>query len=90
MKNRTLELDFIRLGALYKLHIRSLTFSEKDLQEYNMLMDFWGVQIISNEDIIRQNYKLYCFIRICMTNISYMEIPTNLIVDYFNIRENMN
>jgi hypothetical protein len=90
MKNRTLELDFIRLGALYKLHIRSLTFSEKELHEYFLLMDFWGVEIITNEDIIRQNYKLFCFIRLCKTNINYREIPTNLIVDYFNIRENMN
>jgi hypothetical protein len=90
MKKRTLELDFIRLGALYKLHIKSLTFSEKELHEYYMLMDFLGVEIITNKDIIRQNFKLFCFIRLCKTNISYMEIPTNLIVDYFNIRENMN
>ena len=90
MKKRILELDFIRLGALYKLHIKSLTFSEKELQEYYLLMDFWGVEIITNKDIIRQNYKLYCFIRLCKTNICYREIPTNLIVDYFNIRENMN
>jgi hypothetical protein len=90
MKKRTLELDFIRLGALYKLYIKSLTFSEKELQEYYLLMDFWGVEIITNEDIIRQNYKLYCFIRLCRTNISYRGIPTNLIVEYFNIRENNN
>jgi hypothetical protein len=90
MKKRTLELDFIRLGALYKLHIKSLTFSEKELHEYYLLMDFWGVEIITNEDIIRQNYKLYCFIRLCKTNFHYKGIPTNLIVDYFNIRENNN
>jgi predicted DNA-binding protein YlxM (UPF0122 family) len=90
MKKRTLELDFIRLGALYKLYIKSLTFSEKEYHEYYLLMDFWGVEIITNEDIIRQNYKLYCFIRLCRTNISYRGIPTNLIVEYFNIRENNN
>jgi hypothetical protein len=90
MKNRTLELDFIRLGALYKLYIKSLTISEIELHEYYLLMDFWGVEIITNEDIIRQNYKLYCFLRLCRTNISYRGIPKNLIIEYFNIRENLN
>ncbi len=90
MKKRTLELDFIRLGALYKLHIKSLTFSVKELHEYYLLMEFWGVDIITNEEIIRQNYKLYCFVRLCKINIRYMGIPTNLIIEYFNIRENVN
>ena len=87
---RNLEIDYLRLKVLYDFQIQPLQFTSKDLNEYYLLMQFWGVEILTNEDIIRQNYKLYCFIRLCKTNIRYRGIPTHLIIDYFNIRENMN
>jgi hypothetical protein len=90
MKKRTLELDCLRLQVLYRLQIKTLKFTIRDLEEYELLMDFWGVPKIPHLEVIERNYKLYCFIRLCKTNDRYSGIPTHLIIDYFNVRENLN
>ena len=91
MRNReVLDLDLIRLHVIYRYEVLELDITEKDIQEYKVLMDFIGSQLIISDCQIKKQYRKYCFFRACRMNPRFSHIPTELIYGFFDAKEGSN
>ena len=90
VKKRSFYFDYMRLRFLYKLSIQSLEFSINEVEEYIILMEYFGREFPTSHFDIKTDYKKYSFIRYCRTNIRYKEIPFDMVVSFINIQENLN
>lgn len=82
--------DIKRLNFLFKRKIKRLRFSQTEIDEYTILMEFLGRNPPTNVFDIQTEYKKYFFIRFCKTNKHYEKIPINLILSFINMKEDLN
>jgi hypothetical protein len=91
MRNKeVLDLDLIRLHVIYRYEVLELDITEKDIEEYKVLMDFIGSQLIISDCQIKKLYRKYCFFRACRMNPRFCHIPTELIYGFFDVKEGSN
>lgn len=82
--------DVRSLNFLFKRKIKRLKFSQEDIDEYMILMEFLGRDLPYNQFEIETEYKKYFFIRFCKTNKYYDRIPLSLIISFINMKEDLN
>ncbi len=85
-----LEADLLRLHVIYRYEVMELDVTEKDIEEYKVLMDFIGSQLIVSDCQIKRLYRKYCFFRACRMNPRFCHIPTELIYAFFDAKEGSN
>jgi hypothetical protein len=82
-----LESDLLRLHVIYRFEVMEVDVTDKDIEEYKVLMVFIGSQLIVSDCQIKRLYRKYCFFRACRMNPRFSHIPTELIYGFFDVKE---
>ena len=91
MRNKeVIDLDLIRLHVIYRNEVLELNTTEKDIEEYKMLMNFIGYPLIVSDWQIKKPHRKYCFSSACKMNPKINHIPTELIYRFFDAKEGSN
>ena len=88
--NEVLDLDLIRLHVIYRFEVLELDTTEKDIEEYKVLMNFIGFPLVVSDCQIKKLYRKYCFFRACKMNPRFSHIPTELIYAFFDAKDGSN
>lgn len=87
---KVLDSDFLRLYVIYRYEVQEINITERDIQEYKILMEFIGKPVHVSDCQIKKLYKKYCFFRAIKMNPRFRHIPSELIYGFFDAREGSN